>query len=216
MIKIPEDLSKYRSILCLSGDLKGSLLRDITTERSLPLVAADGAANTLIQNGLSPSVIIGDLDSVDEQALRGRSYLKIESQDSSDFEKALDYVERQSLTPTIIVGINGGYVDRVLENISIFSKTKFLAITKGIVIMMADGRKNLEVPIGTKISIFGIPYCILKSTGLKWELDGAKLFIGGPNSCCNRTIYEEVLLEIWEGRAMIFVYTEIILDAGSI
>ncbi|MDR2158233.1 MAG: thiamine diphosphokinase, partial [Holosporaceae bacterium] len=137
MIKIPEDLSKYKSILCLNGDLICDLIGDI----NLPIVAADGAANTLIQNGIEPDIIIGDLDSVDDNTLLCRTHLKIDSQVHTDFEKALNFIEEKSISPAIVMGVDGGYIDHVLGNISIFSRTNFIAISKDIIFMTIDDYK---------------------------------------------------------------------------
>ena len=39
-------------------------------------------------------------------------------QNSSDFQKAMKYLESQNLLPTIILGISGGYIDHILNNIN--------------------------------------------------------------------------------------------------
>ncbi|MDR0632053.1 MAG: thiamine diphosphokinase [Holosporaceae bacterium] len=211
MIKILKNLGEYKSIICLDGDLPCDLIGKI----NLPIIAADGAANTLIRNGIEPNFIIGDLDSVDSDLLCGRSHLRIESQNSTDFEKALDYIEEESMTPAIVTGIDGGYIDHVLGNIGIFSRTRCVAVSRDMVSVIVEKEQNLEVPMNTKISIFGMPQCIVKSKGLRWELDGNELSISGKSSCSNRAVSEQVNLKISSGRAIVFVYTKVICDAGS-
>jgi thiamine pyrophosphokinase len=202
MMKIIKNLSKRcRSVLCLGGDLPCDFIKPI----GLPIVAADGAANVLIQSGLEPYIILGDLDSVDEALLRGRPHLRIESQDSTDFEKALDYIEKESLAPTIVMGMFGGYADHVLGNISIFSRTQFFGISGDVIFTTLNGERCFEVPLNTKISIFGIPRCTITSSGLKWELHDDALSIGGMNSHSNRAAEENVLLRVSSGRAIIFL-----------
>ncbi|MDR2107019.1 MAG: thiamine diphosphokinase [Holosporaceae bacterium] len=212
MIEIHEDLSPYKSLLCLDGDLQYNLIKEI----NLPVIAADGAANGLIKNGIEPYVIIGDLDSVDKALLPKRFHVKIDEQNTSDFEKAVNFIESEFLAPAIVVGINEGCIDRVLGNIGIFSRTKFIGISKDIFFMTVEESKTLNVPINTKISIFGMPRCVIKSFGLKWELDNDELLLSGPSSCCNRAASSRVKLKISEGKALVFVYNKIIRDAGSI
>ncbi|MDR2781629.1 MAG: thiamine diphosphokinase [Holosporaceae bacterium] len=210
MTKILEKLLQYRSAICLDGHIECDVLREIC----LPIIAADGAANTLIKNGIEPTVIIGDLDSVDNGLLKNRRHIRNESQESTDFEKALDYIEEKSLSPAIVFGIDGGYIDRVLGNISIFTNTKFVAVSKDMIFMMVDDNQILNLEVNTKLSIFGMPRCIIKSSGLKWELNGDELFICGKNSHSNRAASDRVELKISSGKALIFIYTKTISDAG--
>jgi thiamine pyrophosphokinase len=213
MIKILQLLSGYKSILCLDGSLEC----DIIGKLCLPVVAADGAANTLIKNGIEPFVIVGDLDSVDSDLLQGRKYVKYESQDSTDFEKALHYIEKESLSPPIIFGVGGGCIDHVLGNIAIFCGTKFAAVSDGIVFMTVDeGSRNFNLKANTKLSIFGMPSCVIRSEGLKWELREDELSFCGKNSLSNRAISDCVKLEILSGKALVFIYTKTVSDAGDL
>ena len=51
---------KYRSILCLHGDISPGVL----TFLNIPVIAADGAVNFLQEKGVIPDYVIGDLDSI--------------------------------------------------------------------------------------------------------------------------------------------------------
>jgi thiamine pyrophosphokinase len=210
--KILKNEPAYKSILCLNGSLGYDLIKKI----NLPVVAVDGATNALIENGIEPEIIIGDLDSVNDDLLRGRRHLKIESQDNTDFEKALDFIEKKSMSPSIVMGVGGGYLDHIFGNISIFSRTKFVAISDSTVFMVIDGCKILNIPINTKISIFGMPSCLITSKGLKWELKDHYLSMTGQTSQSNRASAPKVELDVLMGKALVFIYTETISDAGSI
>jgi thiamine pyrophosphokinase len=209
--KILADPPTYKSILCLDGTLPCDLIKEL----NLPVVAADGAANTLIKNGVEPEIIIGDLDSVNADLLQNRRHIKIENQDSTDFEKALSFIEEKSMTPAIVAGIDGGYIDHILGNVSIFSATKFTAVTSDMIFMAVDDKKILNVPEDTKISILGMPRCVIKSSGLKWELNNHELSVMGQTSLCNRAASRQVELDVISGKAIVFVYTRPISDAGS-
>jgi thiamine pyrophosphokinase len=165
---------------------------------------------------VEPEIIIGDLDSVDGALLRGRNHLKIDNQNNTDFEKALDFIEEKSMAPSIVMGIGGGYLDHILGNISIFSRTKFLAVLDDIILMAVSDHKVLNVPINTKISIFGMPSCLITSRGLKWELENHSLSLLGQSSQSNRALSSRVELNVSTGKALVFIYTKQISDAGSI
>ncbi|MDR0677301.1 MAG: thiamine diphosphokinase [Holosporaceae bacterium] len=196
-----ENISNHRSILCLDGDIPYSILKRI----NLPIIAADGAANALIKKGIEPYVIIGDLDSVEEDYLKNRNYIKIKEQGTTDFEKSLAFIREQKLSPTIVTGMNGGNISRILENICLLSQTDFIALSKDTVCLPIQGQKILNLPLNTKISIFGAPEAIIKTAGLKWELNEEKLSIGERNSYSNRSISSQVEFTILKGKALIFI-----------
>ena len=86
------DIERYKSIICLDGELPVEFLKKI----SLPILAADGAANTLIHNGITPNVIIGDLDSLNHDIVRNIRIVKDFDQNSTDFEKIMEYCFQQN------------------------------------------------------------------------------------------------------------------------
>src|SRR3990167_7172544 len=117
------DFSSYRSLLCLNGDLPD---KPFFKQCSLPIIAADGAANTLLQKGIEPTLIIGDLDSVSRETKSQYPHIKIEDQNRSDFQKALSYLKEHHLLPTIVLGVNGGYLDHILFNIHVLTQEECL------------------------------------------------------------------------------------------
>jgi thiamine pyrophosphokinase len=205
------DFSKYKSILCLHGSLPDvKFFKNI----NLPIISADGAANILYDMGIKPDIIVGDLDSVREDLLQTIPYIKIEDQGYSDFQKALSYIAAKSLAPSIICGIGGGYLDHIINNINIFLETKSLVISDGMVGLCVEGTNTFVLHQNTKLSIFGIPECIVSSSGLKWELIDSKLTFPGNASLSNRTLSSEVTVNVKHGKALLLIYTEEVTDAG--
>lgn len=205
------DEGRYRSVLCLDGELPFEFLK----QTRLPLVAADGAANTLIANGLEPSMIVGDCDSVCAELLEQYPHICDRSQDTTDFEKAFAYLKKENLLPTIVVGMSGGCLDRILSNVFIFSQTNALFLSDVLIGFALTGRKTFDWEVGTKLSLFGCPHAIVTSHGLKWELDCTELSFGGFQSCSNRVQASPLTLEV-EGKILVFVYRCEIKDAGSL
>lgn len=212
MIKIPLDLQIYKSILCLDGDIPCDFIRNC----KLPIIAADGAANTLVNNGIEPYIIVGDLDSVDKKILAARKHKKNPSQYSTDFEKSLQFAEENNLSPCIITGINGGYIDHIIGNIGIFSRTNSIAICDETIGLIVRSKESFHIPVDTKISTFGFPKCIVSSRGMKWEMKDYELSINGATSYGNRAAQEDVELIISSGTAIVFVHMKDIVDAGSV
>lgn len=207
------NLKGYRSILCLNGDLPQSAFFNAM---NLPIIAADGAANRLFKDGIHPELIIGDLDSIDASILEHYPFFHSPDQGSSDYQKAMNYLNDNHLLPAIIVGINGGFLDHILNNINIFMTTDCLLYSppiKGFV-LKETGVRHFLLPVHTKISLIGMPKALLSSSGLQWELNYAPLSFPGKTSCFNRTQLPEISLEAHQGSALVLIYEQMILDAG--
>jgi len=109
-------LGTYRSLICLHGALPE---RDFFSYFDLPIIATDGAANLLYHHNITADIIIGDWDSVGVPIDERVKKIIIKDQSFSDFQKALKFSQDNHLSSSIVLGINGGYIDHILNNISI-------------------------------------------------------------------------------------------------
>lgn len=200
---------EYKSILCLDGDISTPFVRDA----NLPVIATDGAANKLLRCGICPTVVIGDLDSINEEVRENCNCIRIDSQDTTDYEKALFYIDENDLGPAIITGIGGGYLDRIMMNLSTFYQHNSMLVAEDLVGMTVSGRKEMKLPRHTKISVLGMDEAVVTSHGLKWDMDNAKLSFSGFSSGCNRVTEEHITLEV-KGKIFVFIYFKDIEDAG--
>lgn len=91
------------------------------------LIAADGGANHLMKMGILPDIVIGDLDSVDEDTLFELVSAEVdiqqysEDKDETDFELALRYALELHPDAVVIIGALGGRLDQTLANLSILT-----------------------------------------------------------------------------------------------
>lgn len=209
------DINPYKSLLCLDGDLPD---RNFFKQFDLPIIAADGVANRLTALGIQPTLIIGDLDSVYPQILAEYPFIHVPCQNSNDYQKALQYMEAQDLLPAIIVGIQGGMLDHVLNNINIFMQGDNLLYAPPIcgIVLKENTSRELLLPLETKISLIGIPTAMVSSQGLQWELERAQLAFPGQSSCFNRSILPTIKLEVLQGDALLLIYEETINDAALV
>ena len=204
------DTKEYKSVICLDGDLPFDFLQ----KTDLEIIATDGAANKLLQNNIHPLVVIGDLDSINEEVRSHCNCIEIASQNSTDYEKALDYASDNNLFPSIITGINGGYLDRILMNLCIFSQTDSVFFSEDMIGMVISKHKVLHLPKHTKISLMGANEAVVTSHGLKWELKETRLSFAGFCSCSNRVSDETVTLDV-DGEILVFIYLKDIIDSGK-
>ena len=147
-----------------------------------PVVAVDSGADTLRDAGISPDVIIGDMDSISDT--RGwpasTKIFKIREQDSTDFEKAL-YATTASLY--LAFGFMGQRLDHSLA--ALHCLVKYRTRKSVVLIDCVDLMFIPTIPLvidlspGTRFSINPIaPVSFLGSEGLRYPLDGLTLETG--------------------------------------
>lgn len=203
----------YKSILCLNGELPST---DFFINQSKPIIAADGAAKKLLCLGIKPEVIVGDFDSINPSDFSDVKMIHLPSQDKSDFQKTMEYMEQQNLLPTIVCGVNGGFLDHILHNVNVVIEKNCMFFAPPLIGYVLKEPKSLELNLikNTKISIIGMPKAVVSSNGLKWELEKSLLEFPGYSSYYNRTIANNVSIQVLEGNALILIYSEEIKDNG--
>jgi thiamine pyrophosphokinase len=208
------DLKKYKSVLCLNGNLPE---KSFFNKINLPIIAADGAANYLIENDISFEAIIGDLDSIDRKAFKRFKIVHEPNQSSSDFQKSLNYLKNNNLLPSIILGVNGGYIDHILYNLDIFLKSNSIFFAPPIVgyVIKHEESQIFNLPIDTKISLIGAPKANITTSDLKWDLKDETLSFFEVSSCFNRTASNQITIKVNSGVLLVLVYLQNIDDAGK-
>lgn len=199
----------FKSILCLDGDMPTA---NFFKQWSLPIIAADGAANQLAAIGIHPDLVIGDLDSLHPHLCEKLKTLHVPDQNYSDYQKALTYLRTENLLPTIICGIHGGDLDHVLNNINIFLQNNDNVLYANNLIghlLPAGSVHTYSLPLNSKISLFGMPNAIVCSSGLKWELTDYTMSFPGSNSCSNRTTSKQTTLQVKQGTLLVLIHLAI-------
>ncbi len=195
---------EYRSILCLDG-----VLPEVDFfQCDLPVIAADGAVNTLMKMGIKPQMVVGDLDGIEFSLLNQVETHYHYDQNFCDFEKTLDYLGAHDLLPCIIVGMNGGCLDHILNNVNIFMKSNnvfYAPPVWGFRLTKAE-HKSFDLPLNTKISLMGIPTAEVTTLGLKWNLSRSLLSFSGTHSCFNRSVEETVQFIMHEGSILLLIH----------
>ena len=206
------NLNNFKSILCLNGDLPDASFFTGTNK----IIAADGAATKLQVIGINPDVIIGDLDSVYGE-FPNSLIIEDPSQCNTDFEKALNYINKNHPGKTLVLGANGGFLDHILNNINIIIENELTFYSKEMTgfIIKGPGHFTTNLNFNSKISLFGISKAIVSTSGLKWELNEELLEFPGKNSSLNRVVAEEVNINVVKGKLLIMIYNMIINDQGT-
>lgn len=170
---------------------------DLETARALApvVVAADGGADRCLALGVTPDLVIGDMDSLDAALPSDVRVMRVAEQDSTDFEKCLRHTE----APFYIgVGFLGGRLDHTLaalHGILGHAGAPVVLIGEEDVAFASPRAWQIDLPPETRLSLFPLRPCrAIASTGLRWPLDGMALEAGTAIGTSNETTGGRVLV----------------------
>lgn len=155
------------------------------------LVAVDGGAKFALELGHVPDAVIGDFDSVDQATLAqippDRLY-RIGEQDSTDFDKCLRTVK----APLMLgVGFTGGRLDHELAAYNALARyptQRCILLGEVDLCFLLPASVQLELPVGTRVSLFPFAPCRVDATGLRWPVRGLDMAPDGAISTSNEAI----------------------------
>ena len=89
---------------------------------SKTIICTDGSANLLIDKGINPNVIIGDMDSllIDNKAFSGQ-FIKDSNQENTDLEKAFEWCIKNNVNTINVLGASQQREDHSITNLYLLS-----------------------------------------------------------------------------------------------
>lgn len=148
--------------------------------------AADSGLDTLIAWGLSPDIIVGDMDSVSDPALVGRfpsARLALEprEKDLTDTELGLSALAAGGADRIVLAGGGGGRLDHLLAIRAIFERRgagrrpiEWHVAHEAVYLVEEGASLEVEAEAGSTVSVFPLAAGAsgMSSAGLKWPLSG--------------------------------------------
>jgi thiamine pyrophosphokinase len=211
-----------RIVIFANGELP-----DLEAARALlkeddTLIAADGGANHLMRMGTLPEVLIGDLDSVNEDTLFELTSTEIkieqysEDKDETDIELALRYAVELQPSAILIVGALGGRLDQTIANLSLLTDPLLpkidIRVDDGVeqaFFCRASTGKGEQVQVrgrsGDTVSLipWQTPVEGVVTEGLQWPLYGETLYPDKSRGVSNRMLGESASVKIEKGLLLI-------------
>jgi thiamine pyrophosphokinase len=175
---VPSDAPLFQSqtgVTLLGGGVLGG--SDLATALTLApcLVAADGGAAAALAAGHMPAAVYGDMDSlphaVRAQVPSGRIH-EIREQDSTDFDKALRHIRAPMV---LAAGFTGDRVDHelaVYHGLVARREVRCIVLGARDLVLHAPPELTLDLPRGTRVSLFPMALVTGQGTGLEWPIDG--------------------------------------------
>lgn len=201
-----------KALLVLAGSPPSVEILRWWVEETDYSIAVDGGWRCFAEAGLLPEVLIGDADSFpyfEKVAAKETkvSVHRIIDQETTDFEKALDWLDsRTSLEEIVILGGLGGRSDHLCTNLMIASRIDPQRL------VVFDGHEEWirritpECPLslrgrkGATLSLLPLVPCKgVTAKGLRWNLSGESLSATGKLGQSNLCDSDEVVVSCREG-----------------
>lgn len=198
------------------GTVERPLLRELAG-KAAGLVGADAGADRIIEAGLVPDAVIGDMDSVRDLAAlpRATRVITVTDQETTDFEKALSMT---AAPLTLALGMTGGRFDHTLAALHAVTKA---AVTRRIILvdehdlaLGVSGSIGLDVGRGARVSIYPLGRTAFRgSKGLLYPLDGLEMEQGQKIGTSNSAVADQIEIEVAPGAQSPWL---LILDRGKL
>ncbi|VVC00724.1 Thiamin pyrophosphokinase, catalytic domain [uncultured archaeon] len=164
---------KKQAVLVCNGNLDTKWLYSCISPGDF-IVAVDGGANKLVKTKFAPDVIIGDMDSINNTALKKFRKCKLirypHEKDFLDLELALGYCIEKKFSKIIILGALGSRADMSLTNVFLLSQ-----IPKGISARIMHENQEIYLVPSKKFSIGGVPGERISLFPIQGEVKGLSL-----------------------------------------
>lgn len=202
-----------KSVIFLNGNPPHNILKRLKLKDKF-LICADGAANYLLEYGIQPEVILGDLDSIKTQVLQayrkqGVRILKIEEQETTDFEKTLLFAKENSVKEITVVGAISERPDHTLNNFSVMKRYYKIfdirILEKEFEIYYIKNITTFSYKKGQVVSFMPMPMASgIITTGLKYPLNNETLRFGIREGTLNVSTSNHISISFRKGDLLLF------------
>jgi len=175
------------------------------------IVCCDGSAETLLNAGMIPEAIVGDMDTIKKGTAKRFSdrIYRDKDQDINDLTKAVTWCIKRDFRDIVILGATGKREDHTIGNISLLAEyakdADIIMVTDtGILRPFLESCKVPSFP-GQQVSIFSInSETVITSKGLKYPLKNRKLR-NWWHATLNEAVGETFTLEFTGGPVIVYL-----------
>lgn len=201
-----------KAIVIANGELAAGNWWQKWTQGADIIIAADGGTRHALSIGLTPDIIIGDLDSLDAELVKqleadGVQMLRHSPhKDETDTELALLHALRLGATEIGILGALGGRLDHALANILLLSmpelaKTSVFLAAAGYTVSLIHGQAIFAGQAGDILSLLPLGGDVhgITTEGLEYPLRGETLHLGPARGISNVLTAPEARVRVQDG-----------------
>jgi thiamine pyrophosphokinase len=194
--------------------LEGSLEELIDFQEGDAIISADGGYHKVLEIGLTPDLIIGDLDSMTLPLPEGIELCRLPvEKDDTDTLAALKKAIELGFRQVILVGGLGGRLDHTIANLHCLS----YALFAGVQLEIRDDKNRAFLFEPSVVRIPRVPNHYLSlfsytetcrgvtTQGLYYPLSGATLTHSYPLGVSNHFTEEEAVISFTSGKLLVII-----------
>lgn len=208
--------TKMRAIIVANGHVQKGLSKLISFGPQDEIICVDGGVHNALELGLRPSVVIGDMDSLDERLLRelreeGCIFITHEREkDKVDTQLAVEYAAERGADEIIMIGALGSRLDHTLANLYLLASP----VLKGVKVRMMDEVQEIylikdfgiiEGRAGDTVSLISLTPVTkgIYTKNLKYALTDGELTLDFPRGISNVLTGSPAEVRIGEGLLLV-------------
>jgi thiamine pyrophosphokinase len=187
------------------------------------IIAADSGLDHAREAGLSPAVVVGDLDSISPEGLAwAREHAAIEQhpidKSATDTELAVDVAIARRPQRLVLVGAGDGTrLDHAVTTIGVLGRSDLAGLqldgwwgTTRLAVVHGGHQVRLDLPVGTVFSVLALHGEArgVSVTGARWPLDAVTLPPLSGWGVSNETSAPAVTVDVAEGVLTIVIPQE--------
>jgi len=200
----------YRTVILANGTFPGHPVPLSFLNKASCIICCDGATENLLEHGLAPDFIVGDLDSLSPTLQHRFSHCihHDPDQNTNDLTKAVYFCIQRKWDEITILGATGKREDHSIGNISLLVdyavNVKVQLITDYGVFLPLLKSERFESFAGQQVSIFSLtPETIFTFHGLKYPLTKQTISSWWQGTL-NEALGKEFCIEMDKGKALVF------------
>ena len=185
-------------VALLGGAQVAPQVLNILQSLTATFVAADGGAAHLLNAGLMPQAVIGDMDSVSDAARQafGDVFYPSDDQNTTDFQKAIARIE----APVILAaGFLGGRLDHTVSVLNTMARDRLqrviLISDDDVCFLVRPTATRLTLPTGMRVGLLPLGQARVDTTGLRWDIKDKPMAFSGLISTSNETASADITID---------------------
>ncbi|NLN66455.1 MAG: thiamine diphosphokinase [Clostridiaceae bacterium] len=201
-----------------SGNMESVELLRQTAALAELLICVDGGARYFQKADITPHVLLGDFDSIEQDTLRAYETEGVEvvrfspRKDYTDMELALNYAVEHGATRIFIMGATGSRVDHSISNVQLLHKL-LDADVRGIIlddknrIYLIKDKITIGRMEGYKLSLVPATPVVegIVTEGLVWPLFNYTMKMGAGIGISNEFSEDKATVRIGSGRMYVIL-----------
>lgn len=208
-----------RAVVFANGDCSDYICKIAEVSNNDFVVCVDGGLRHCLAAGLTPDLLVGDLDSLDAASSEALKRLHVEcvqfppKKDASDLELTLQTLCDRSIAQVVLLGISGGRTDHLLFNWQLATNRswpfKLRIVDDFIDAQLVDESRpaSKTLPIGQTFSVIplGQDATGVQVSGAMYPLIDAQLPLGSTLGLSNEVTESHLQVSVETGIVMLML-----------